>query len=263
MWRVLSLGGGVQSSTLALMSVVGVIDRPDFAVFADTGAESIETYRYLDWLEKQLPFPLMRVSRGYLSAAATHVFHSTRGTRYTKHAVPAFTANPNGTQGRHRRHCTGDFKVEPIRRAIRRRIGKGQQAEVMIGISLDEIVRVKPSTVPWIENRYPLLDQRMNRQDCIQWLRRRGFPTPPRSSCLFCPCHSDNEWRELKAHYPREFFRAVEFERRYQAACAQSDSLDGTPYLHRSMIPLDQVDFFAQSGQCDLFGEICEGGCAL
>lgn len=49
--RVLSLGAGVQSSTLALMSARGDLPRLDYAVFADTGWEPARVYAWLDWLE--------------------------------------------------------------------------------------------------------------------------------------------------------------------------------------------------------------------
>ena len=43
--RVLSLGAGVQSSTLALMASRGEIGpMPDCAIFADTGAEPAKVY---------------------------------------------------------------------------------------------------------------------------------------------------------------------------------------------------------------------------
>ena len=58
MINVLSLGAGVQSSTMALMAAKGEITpMPDCAIFADTQAEPQSVYDYLDWLEKQLPFP--------------------------------------------------------------------------------------------------------------------------------------------------------------------------------------------------------------
>ena len=60
--RVLSLGAGVQSSTLALMMTAGEVLTLDCAIFADTRAESDSTYRWLDWLEKRLSFPLHRVT---------------------------------------------------------------------------------------------------------------------------------------------------------------------------------------------------------
>ena len=64
---VLSLGAGVQSSTLALMAAKGeVTPMPDVAVFADTGYEPKAVYAWLDWLEKQLPFPVAKVTRGNL-----------------------------------------------------------------------------------------------------------------------------------------------------------------------------------------------------
>lgn len=61
---VISLGGGVQSSVMALMAAEGAIKpMPDFAVFADTGWEPAGVYRHLHWLETKLPFPVRRVQR--------------------------------------------------------------------------------------------------------------------------------------------------------------------------------------------------------
>jgi len=49
--RVLSLGAGVQSTTLALMAAHGIIGpMPDCAVFADTGWKPQAVYRHLAWL---------------------------------------------------------------------------------------------------------------------------------------------------------------------------------------------------------------------
>ncbi len=63
--RVLSLGAGVQSTTLALMAVHGEIGpMPDVAVFADTEWEPEPVYEHLRWLMSGniLPFPVHRVS---------------------------------------------------------------------------------------------------------------------------------------------------------------------------------------------------------
>ena len=72
-YRALSLGAGVQSSVLALLLARGDREleelgypQPDTAVFADTGWEPNYVYQHLDWLEEQLPFPLIRVSAGDL-----------------------------------------------------------------------------------------------------------------------------------------------------------------------------------------------------
>ena len=52
---VISLGAGVQSSTMALMAANGELPKPDCAIFADTGYEPKAVYTYLDFLKKILP----------------------------------------------------------------------------------------------------------------------------------------------------------------------------------------------------------------
>ena len=51
--RVLSLGAGVQSSTLALMIEKGEIPMVEAAIFADTGGEPAVVYKWLDWLSAE------------------------------------------------------------------------------------------------------------------------------------------------------------------------------------------------------------------
>lgn len=51
MMRIISLGAGVQSTTMALMAAHGAITpMPDCAIFADTGWEPIAVYDHLRWL---------------------------------------------------------------------------------------------------------------------------------------------------------------------------------------------------------------------
>jgi 3'-phosphoadenosine 5'-phosphosulfate sulfotransferase (PAPS reductase)/FAD synthetase len=70
MLNILSLGAGVQSSTMALMAAHGELPMPDCAIFADTQWEPKAIYKHLDWLEKQLPFPVHRVTAGSLRDGA-------------------------------------------------------------------------------------------------------------------------------------------------------------------------------------------------
>ena len=67
MKHFISLGAGVQSSAMAFMAAHGEITpMPEAAIFADTQAEPQSVYDWLDWLEKQLPFPVYRVTKGDL-----------------------------------------------------------------------------------------------------------------------------------------------------------------------------------------------------
>lgn len=260
---VLSLGAGVQSSTLALMAERGEIDRPDFALFADTQSEPASVYRWLAWLEKQLSYPVHRVSHGNLSEVALQVRVSAKGNRYQKSAPPAWITENNGRVSLLVRQCTVDFKIAPIRRHLREMGGKQSGVEQMIGISLDEAHRMKPAKDQWIKNRWPLIEKRMTRRDCISWMERNGYPRPPRSSCWFCPYHSNEEWRRLKNEEPEAFGMAVRWEIEFQQTMAQVKGFRGTPYLHRTCVPLSEIDFNAPSPQLDMFGNECEGVCGV
>lgn len=263
MKHIISLGAGVQSSTLALMAVHGEITpMPDAAIFADTQAEPQSVYKWLDWLEMQLPFPVHRVTKGSLEEIAVHVRTSVKGNQYTKGAIPAFIVDAEGKQGLMMRQCTSDFKIDIIQREIRQlREGK-EQISQWIGISRDEAHRMKPSRLKYIENRWPLIEQMMTREDCLAWMSGHGYLKPPRSSCVFCPYHSNAEWVRLKSEEPEEFDRAVKFELGYQKAMGGVTNFRGTPFLHRSCQPLDQIDFENAEGPA-LFGNECEGVCGV
>lgn len=270
--QMISLGAGVQSSTMALMAAHGEITpMPKCAIFADTQDEPQSVYTWLDWLEKELPFPLYRVTAGSLSASVTKMRKTKDGRMYSQTNVPFFTRNQDGSEGKIRfRSCTKDYKILPIRK-LQRRLGniRRGQKEVgiicWIGISLDEVHRMKPSRDPWNENRYPLIELRINRHECLHWMETKGYPKPPRSACVYCPYHGDNEWRRLKLEEPLEFAKAVKFEAEVQRAKAQSNNFRTVPYLHRQLVPLDQVDFSTDEdhGQQVMFGNECEGMCGV
>ena len=50
--RVLSLGAGVQSSTLLFKMLHGEIEPPNVAIFSDTGNEPQAVYEWLEYLKK-------------------------------------------------------------------------------------------------------------------------------------------------------------------------------------------------------------------
>ena len=273
--HVLSLGAGVQSSTLALMAAAGeVTPMPTAAIFADTQAEPASVYRWLDWLEKELPFPVHRVTKGSLTDAQLLIRKRTKtvGKPWSKSLIPAFVKNPDGTKGIMGRGCTYDHKILQLLKKQRELGGikRGQKTVGVvswIGISLDEVVRMKSSRERWVENRWPLIEKEMTRHDCLRWMQSHGYPTPPRSACVYCPFHSDVEWRRLQKDEPAEFNRAVKFELQLQGVKKISDNMNGVPFLHASLKPLGEVDFTTdvQKGQGMLhgFGNECEGMCGV
>ena len=272
--RVLSLGAGVQSTTLALMAAQGEISpMPDCAIFADTQSEPKAVYEHLSWLMSPnvLPFPVHVETLGNLGI---EILKATRGeSKRGSHARPPFfVRNPDGSKGQVRRQCTGDYKIDVIERKVRQLLGlryrqrwpKEPVVEQWIGISRDEAHRAKPSDRAAIERRYPLLELGMRRSDCLRWMARHGYPEPVKSACTFCPFHDNKQWRWLRDNDPQGWKTAIELD----AAIRQGlrpNSLGGELFVHNSLTPLNEVDLStdAERGQGDLFANECEGLCGV
>jgi hypothetical protein len=264
--HILSLGAGVQSSTMALKAAVGDLSpMPLCALFADTHAEPRAVYDWLDWLEKQLPFPVIRLSKGGLTAESLRIRTSKKTAQtYLSHTIPAFTVNPSGTHGMVRRQCTDKHKLSPLRSkalALSREHGNAP-VQMWIGISTDEAHRMKPSLHSRITHCWPLIDMEMSRRDCLMWMAAKGYPIPPRSACVYCPYHSDDEWIRLRAADPAAFAEAVDYEQQLQAAFALVPRLTGIPFLHASRKPLAQVEFKPGDNKLQ-FGNECTGMCGV
>lgn len=115
--------------------------------------------------------------------------------------------------------------------------------EQLIGISTDEIQRMKPSRDAYFRSAWPLIDLGLNREACIKYVQKLTGKTPPRSACHMCPYHNNNEWLRLKTEEPEAFNRAVEFEKELQRVKSRTDNFGSTPFLHRTCLPIDQVPF--------------------
>lgn len=244
--RLLSLGAGVQSTTLALLAVEGTLPNLDGAIFADTQWEPAAVYRQVARIEPVLAeagIPLHRVSRGNLREDTINPSH-----RFA--SVPYFVRNPDGSDGMGRRQCTSEYKLGPISRKVRellgakapdfRRVPRGRVAEQWIGFSTDEIGRVSDKDGTLYERkRYPLLELGMSRKDCERFLTRRGWGGTAKSACIGCPFHGNAQWRELRDNRPDEWADAVEFDRQIRKGGARGLPLNGEAFLHRSRVPLD------------------------
>ena len=264
--RFLSLGAGVQSSTLALLIAHGDVPMVDAAIFADTQWEPRAVYEWLDWLEARLPFPVYRVTAGSIRDSIL-AKQNTTGGRFA--AVPWHLQHPNGERGMGRRQCTREYKIAPLIKEKRRLLGYQPRqripvgaCETLIGISTDEAVRAKDSRERWNTNVFPLLDLRMSRQDCVGWMARHGYPTPPKSSCIGCPYHSDAEWRRLRDTDPEAWADAVALDEMIREPVR---GMKARQFMHRKMLPLAQVDLSTpeEHGQVNLFENECEGMCGL
>jgi hypothetical protein len=239
---------------MALMYAAGDLSpMPDAAIFADTGWEPKSVIAWLDWLEPLLPFPVHRVMH---KEGLKKAIESTGRLA----AVPFFTSS--GGMGK--RQCTTEYKILPIQKKARQLLGYAPRKRIpadavtmLIGISLDEAVRMKPSRVSWIKNSYPLVENRFTRLHCLRWMQEHGYPAPKKSSCLGCPYHSDAQWLEIRNSPEWEDTVRIDYLIRDRT------NMKDQQFMHKSCKPLDQVRFEDTSNQIDAFGNECEGMCGL
>jgi hypothetical protein len=251
--RLLSLGAGVQSTTVLLLACEGAIPRFDVALFADTGWEPRAVYVNLERLAAHAErhgIPVRRVSAGNIRADALDPKH-----RFV--SMPLHTLNPDGSRGLARRQCTAEYKITPLKKAAReflgyphpRRAPRGVYAGQAIGISTDEFHRAKDSGLRFLRNVFPLIDLGFDRTRCMEYLAERGFGETVKSACVGCPFHGNAGWRWVRDNDPDGWAEAVEFDRAirhgYPRATRQGQELRGQYFLHRSCTPLDQVDLDA------------------
>jgi len=259
--RILSYGGGVQSNALLVLAAQGVIYF-DALVFANVGADSEnpDTLRYIE-----------EVAKPYAAAHGIR-FVEVQKTRFgepdtlyqavmrSQRDVPLPVYMAGGAPGN--RKCTTEYKLRVIDRWCKQQ--HWTHVEQSLGISWDEWKRArdghwhdhygKQPLGYWKRRRYPLLERRLTRADCLRIVSEAGLPQPPKSSCFFCPYHRPAEWIEIKRTQPALFWRAVAMEK-HMNEVRENLGRDAV-YLHRALVPLDQavgdqLPMFPEWDTCD------------
>lgn len=252
------------------MATAGLITpMPEAAIFADTQSEPQDVYDYLEYLTPLLKFPVHIVTAGNLGQS---VLDAVEGKINRCSQPPFFVKDKQDLKGGGMlwRQCTKDFKLVPIAREVqklRKASGNARKVIQWIGISLDEAQRMKDSRVKYSTNRYPLIDLRMSRWDCLLWLKRNGFREPPKSACFFCPYISNARWRSIKQKQPDTFKRAIQFDNSIRQLASRNPTglaagIRGEIFIHRSMVALENADLKEDSTP-DMFGNECEGICGV
>jgi hypothetical protein len=244
----------------------------DAAIFADVKGEPKAVYEWLDYLKTQVTkYPIYTVTWRNLKQ---DILDAAKG-EYKAFTAPFFSKNTiTGKKRMLRRQCTGDYKIKPVIKKIRELIGlekgekrkKGTRVDLLMGISRDEVSRMKTNPLKYINNVYPLVEMEMRRSDCLTWMEEHRYPKPPRSACTFCPFHSTAEWREIKKN-KKEWDEVVAMDkaiRKQEQFKNKDEFVEDELYLHRKCIPIDEINFDEEDKQADLFYGMeneCEGMC--
>jgi hypothetical protein len=240
--QIWSSGGGTQSSAIAALICMDEL-RPDLAIIVDTERELSTTWEYLDkWVQ-----PALRAAGVDLVVVPKSHYATMDLMRNDDILIPAFTTEGEGV-GKLPTFCSNEWKKRVMQRWA---TDQGVvEADIWMGFSIDEMRRCSQPVGKW-QHRYPLIEKRMNRGDCVALVKRMGWPDPPRSSCWMCPNKTQGEWKWQKESAPADFAKAVAFEKQIQA-------VDPDLWLTQAAIPLADIDFSTEQGQ--MFSS-CVGGC--
>lgn len=269
-YRVFSFGGGRQSMAVLVAQSLGLLPYTfDYFVFANVGAkaEKPATLRYLNEVAKPYAerhgIKLIETERINRQGKPVDLYEYTMAADKSV-PIPVYMAG--GAPGN--RTCTTDWKIKVIDRWVKG-MASGLRVEIGLGISLDEVERMKVSQWSdrqagkegrplgyWKRPVYPLIDLRWFVNDCVNLIESAGLPLPVKSSCWFCPFQSRSQWVDMRRSDPDLFDRALGLEARINQTREHlgRDSV----YLHRALQPLDQ----AVSSQMSLFpDDDCTGYC--
>jgi hypothetical protein len=248
--QVWSCGGGTQSAAIAALIVQGKLSKPDLAVIVDTEREKSSTWHFVNnTLIPQLRRMGVDLAVVRKSKYATVDLYGTTGSLL----IPAFSTQATG-DGKMDNFCSTEWKKRVLQRWLREQ--GVQRCDVWMGISTDELKRVRQSGEGWFQYRYPLVfDVPMSRHNCRSLVQSLGWPDPPRSACWMCPNMTDREWIDLRDNWPEDLAKATQLE-------GAARMVDEHIYLHVSKLPLAQIaQGLGGSEQMEMFGNCDSGFC--
>ena len=246
-----SNGGGTQSAAIAGLIVKGRLPKPDLVGISDTEREQKVVWDYQDSVIipalRSVGVEVHRVPKS--KYPSEDIWQEREGTELPRVLLPVFVDTPSVGGGRLTTICSQEWKQRVMRRWLRDQGVKDCIA--WLGMSLDEVHRMKDSGLIWYQHHWPLCyDVPMRKGECIRFvIEEMGWPEPPGSSCWMCPNHTDGKWRKIQMQSPEEFEKACQFDEEMRKRRPDF-------YLHRSLKPLRGINF--ENGQS---GWLDDGSC--
>lgn len=235
---VWSYGGGTQSIAIAQLVARARLPRPDRIVIADTGYEFKKTWEYTE----QYVAPML-AKIGLTIEIAPHSLATV--DLYGKNGdllIPAYDATKVDEKGNHVKlptFCSNEWKTRVVRRYIGGAEANPDGVIMWLGMSIEEIGRMKKSGLDWCKNHWPLvLNVPMTRNECRDMILAAGLPLPIKSRCKMCPHQGDDEWIEVQQE-PEEWQEAIQIDEQIYASHGVR--------LHRSGKPLSVVQLIPRA----------------
>lgn len=203
MIKVVSWGGGVNSTGM----LVGLWERgivPNHILFADTGGEKPETYKFKEELREWLDsvgFPEVVT----VSNAERSIHSSLEQECLTKETLPALVFGW--------RSCSDKWKKRPQDRWLKENGLWFSGVQKVIGFDAGEQHRAERAKDEMFELWFPLVEWGWYREDCIKAIKQARLSVPVKSACFFCPASTKPEILKLKVEHPELYERARAMEK--------------------------------------------------
>ena len=186
----------MNSTACIVLHAQGLLDY-DEAIYVDHGCDWPETREYVHMIADRFPITILRPSVEGVSNLYEYA--------WWRNMIPS----------RRKRWCTDKFKVRVINSYIER------PCFSLIGFSTDEAHRAVLNSENGIENRFPLLEMEVDRDQCKQIIKDFGLPVPMKSGCYFCPFQRVGQWKQLRKKHPELFCKAQKLEKNEMEARAK------------------------------------------
>ena len=252
--QIWSCGGGTQSGAIAALIAQGKLPKPDLCFMVNTTREKSGTWPFVeDFIRPQLAKVGLDLNIIPATDFGNIALLSVKGDIL----MPGFTTQ-SGKIGKLPAFCAGSWKTDISERYLRS-LGI-KTARNWIGISLDEMRRVRKQHRPWLELWYPLIfGVPLRRVQCVEVIRAAGWAGEiPHSACWMCPNQHDDEWLDMKTNWPGDFERACDLDEELRLV------VDPHFFVHSSCRPLRDIDFTVPINQAQgsMFADRgCTGGC--
>lgn len=221
---VLSYSGGRQSARLLWGILRGEIEKPfRFLVLnADPGMEKRATREY----NRMMRAKCAEAGIDFIRAPGGNLYYdivnsaSTGQTRIDN--PPYWTRNEDGSSGKLRQKCTKEYKIAAMDRALRKYMAQKYSVsagvlrpgfvEKWIGFTHDEWHRCSESPVQYIRLRFPLIELKETKSECVGYFLKNELPLPPPSVCVACFANGLETFKHMYEHEPEDWQIAVEVD---------------------------------------------------
>jgi len=160
------------------------------AIFVNHGGDWPETYEYLDYF----------ISTG---RPVTVIKPNVEGCTTLVEYCEKHKMIPN----RMHRWCTDKFKVRVVYKHVE------TPCFMHLGIDAGEAKRAKLNSNKGVENRYLLIEENVDRDGCLDIIKKAGLKPPMKSGCYFCPFQRVSQWRRLRRIHPELFCLTQKIEK--------------------------------------------------